>query len=305
METDASILTKIFDFISWLKANLRQVIIGTLIAVVVIITVSMILYNRGQREIRASLALSNIHPPTDLTKERPPGLPEAYLQVAKDYPGTKAAMRAMLDAGQEYFVQGKYKEAEQQFDTLLRNFPESPFRSEVIHAQGRTFEAQGKTNEAIAKYEDVRKNPAAAGADQAKLDVARLYEGQGKNIEALKLYDELLKFYQFMPYSGIGAEAGMRLVDLTNRIPDLATNLAPPVPPTPAPTTVTSITNDPAAMSNFMWMRTNPVAVSNRMWQMTNPAAVSNRLLQMTNLGAVATGTPPAAPASAPTNAPK
>ncbi len=108
------------------------------------------------------------------------------------------------------------------------------------------------------------------------------------------MYDELVK--SLGPYSGLGNEAGMRMEDLTNRIPSLATNLTPVMPPPTAMNFTNrmamsnlqaSMMTNPAAMSNRMWMMTNPAAMSNRMWMRTNPAAMSNRMWMMTNPAAM------------------
>lgn len=285
MEPDVSITTHILNYIAWLKAHLKQVAQWAIIIIVVGTGLGLFFYNRSQREVRASDALSEVRAPVTPGQPAPPVPPEAYLKVATEYAGTKAAVRAILEAGGAFFVQGQYGDSQKQFERVLREYPESPWRAEATLGIARTSEALGKTNDAVAKYEEVRKMATAAVADEAKLDLARVYEAQGRQVDAVKMYDELVKAY---PYSGLGAEAGMRMEDLTNRIPSLGTNLAPVTPP-----------------MNPMTMMTNRLG--------TNRFAITNlqrsNVIRMTNMlrppaGTPATPPPAAVPVPAPAPAP-
>ncbi len=283
MEPDVSITTQILNFMAWLKTHLKQVIQWAGIIIVVACLLGYFVYNRSQREVRASEALADIRTPSNPSQPTPPDQAQAFVKVANEYPGTKAAARALLDAGGAFFVQGNYVESQKQFDRVLKDYPESPWRAEAQLGIGADLEALGKTNDAAAKYDEVRKNATAAVADEAKLNLARLYEAQGRQVEAVKMYDELVKAY---PYSGLGAEAGMRMEDLTNRVPALATNL---VPLTPPPSAMTMMTNR---------FGTNRIAMSNLQNRITN-------IIRMTNAptprpGASATPPPVVVPKSAP-----
>ena len=145
MESQTSMLTQLLDLVAWVKAHLKQVILGTGIVIGVAIVVTVFVYNRAQRELRASEALSNIKTPLNPTEPLPPGIAEEYLKVATEYPGTKAAVRALLDAGGAYYVQGKYAESEKQFQRLLRDYPETPWRAEAVYGEAANLAALGKT----------------------------------------------------------------------------------------------------------------------------------------------------------------
>ncbi len=272
MEPDVSITTKLLDLLAWVKANLKMVIQVTVIAAVVIGGTYWFVHSRAQRHVKASQALSELRTSPG-PNNAPAAKPQDFLKVAQDYPGTKAAARALLEAAGAYYIEGQYAESQKAFERLLREYPESPWRAEATLGIASTLEAQGKTPEAIAKYEEVRKNPNAAVADEAKLNLARLYEKQGRQAEAVKMFDELVRAY---PYSGLGAEAGMRMEQLTNANPALATNIVPPAPPASA---MTMLTNR---------IGTNRMSLTNLQNRM-----VTNTIMTMTNVRPSATSTVP------------
>jgi tetratricopeptide (TPR) repeat protein len=280
------LMAKMFEALTWLKANLKNVILGAIIVIVVGGGLGMFIYNRSQQEVRAAQALSEVQAPATSTAAPLPGQLEGYLKVAQDFPGSKAAARAIVMAGSLQFAQSNYVEAEKLFQRELKEYPESDWRTQANMGIASCYEQLGKTNEALTKFEEIRKS-SAPEADDAKLKVASMLEAQGKVVDALKLYDELFKSY---PAAGLGMEAAMKLEDLTNRIPALATNLAPVIPPA-APT--------PIVMTN----RPN----TNRAITITNFIPMTNRV-GATNLPAPtppATPEAPAAPPAAGTNANK
>jgi predicted negative regulator of RcsB-dependent stress response len=231
-------MAKLLEALAWLKANLKNVIIGAIIVIVVGGGLGMFIYNRSQREVRASQALSEVATPMSPLTPALPGQVEAYLKVAKDYPGSKAAARAIIEAASVYYVEGNYVKAQDLFQRELKEYPDSLWRSQADWGIAVCLEQQGKVTDAIAKFEKIRNNPNAPEADDAKLRLGTLYEGQGKRVEALKLYDELLQAhrvydprFQSFQYDGLGSEAGVKLEDLTNRFPALGTNLVSATPP--------------------------------------------------------------------------
>lgn len=217
------------DAVAWLDKNRKQVLIGV-VAAVVIIGGGILFYNyQSQRETRASKALSEVRQPPSPTGVPGPGTAEAYIKVANEHSGTKAAARALLEAAGIYYVQGRYAEAQQQFDKVIRDYPASEWQAEAALGVAACLEAQGKIPEAAAKYDEVRKRFANSPiVDTAKLNLARMYEQQEKPAEAYKLYEELVKLAQMNPYSSLGNEAGMRMEDLQEKHPELVKTNAPP-----------------------------------------------------------------------------
>ena len=277
------------DTLAWLDANPKRVGIIAAIVLVLAAIVIAVIYNQGQKEVRASLALSDIRAGQNPMQPPPPGMADKYLKVANDHAGTKAASRALLQAAATLFTEAKYSEAQQLFDRFLKQYPESPFVAQAHFGIASSLDAQGKTTEAAAKYEEIRRRFGTDPLmDEVKLAQARILENQGKPAEAHKIYDELVKAN---PYSGIGSEAGMRLEDLVKKHPELAKTNVPP----PAMTG----TNLLQAATNRMFTLTNLAQATNRG---TNVPA-TNRTIIITNRpgGVPGTVTPtPGAPNATP-----
>lgn len=165
--------------------------------------------------------------------------PEAFLKVAEEHAKTKAGARARLLAGADFFLQGKYPEAQAQYQKFQTEYPDSPYRNQALLGVAACLNALGKTEEAATAYKTVvDRNPGEALLPAAKFALARIYDSQGKYDQAFKLYDELSK-----SQSGgtIATEAGLRAVELSPKLP-------PPVTPPPAaaavsPTNAVTIPN--------------------------------------------------------------
>ena len=260
MDSDATQSDSYLRFVTWVQANLKRLIIGTVIVLAAIAVIAFISYEQGQKEVRASHALANVAVPLSPTAPVQPGTGEAYLKVAKDYAGTKAGARALLQAGAVYFVENKYADAQTTFEQFLKEYPGSEWVPQAHFGIASTLDAQGKTADAVSKFEEMRRRfPNDATSDEVKLALARLYETQSKPADAHKIYSELV---QANPYSGMGSEAGVRKEELEKKFPELAKINAPmtSLPQTPMPLTA-----------------------------MTNQAAPTNRVITITNMIRTAT----------------
>jgi tetratricopeptide (TPR) repeat protein len=233
----------------------------------------------------------------------PPGTAENYLKIATDYPGSKAAARAVIEAAGVYYVQGRYADAQKQFDRISKEYPGSPWQAEAAMGIAGALEAQGRTAEALAKYDETRRRYAnSTVVDNAKLSMARLYEQQNKPAEALKLYEELVKLAQANPYSAIGNEAGMHMEELLKAHPELAKTNAPPPAvtqiPTPGAPNQTSVVRT-INLSNMVQRPSTNMAGTNLMVAITNRPPATNAPTAATNRIAP-TGNPTTSPAPAP-----
>ncbi len=227
MDSSSTATDSLLKFVAWLDKNKKRVslIAGGVVAGVALI--SIIIYYESQKETRASEALSNVRKPFSPTAPLPPDVAQSYLKVAQDFEGTKAAGRALIEAASLFYTEGNYSNSETQYKRFLNEYPDSPFLAQGMLGLASTLDAEGKTPEALAKYEELRRRfPNDSVINGTKLALARLYEKQNP-AEAYKLYNELLATSS---QSGIGSEAGIRLADLTEKYPDLAKTNAPPAP---------------------------------------------------------------------------
>ena len=261
MDSDATQSDSYLRFVTWVQANLKRLVIGTVIVLAAIAVIAFISYEQGQKEVRASHALANVPTPQSPTGPMPPGTAEAYLKVAKDHAGTRAGARALLQVGAAYFVEGKYAEAQATFEQFLKEYPGSEWIPQAHFGVASSLDAQGKTADAVAKFEEMRRRFANdATSDEVKLALARLFETQNKPADAYKLYSELVSAN---PYGGMGSEAGVRKEELERKFPDLAAANAPmpqPLMPLAGATSQPAATNRVIAITNMIRTATNAAA---------------------------------------------
>lgn len=239
MQPDAGRSDNYVRFLAWTEANQKRLILWGTILVLAIAGVIFFVYYQGQKEVRASLALSNVRVPISPGQPVPPDTAEEYLRVAREHHGTKAGARAMLLGAATLFTDGKYIEAQKTFEQFLREYPDSQWVPQAHYGIGSSLDAQGKVAEATAKFEEISRRFASdALMDEVKLALGRLYENQNKPEQAHKLYSDLV---QNNPYTGIGSEAGVRKEDLEAKFPHLEATNAPII----TPPQLTSLTNRP------------------------------------------------------------
>lgn len=230
---------------TWFEANRKQVIWGAGAVLVVGLATAIYFWRASAVEVSASDALSRLEAQLAIPGTAHNESPEAYLKVADEHAGTKAAARALLRAGAAFFAQGKYAEAQTQFQRFTRDYPDSPYRPQAALGNAACLDALGKADEAAGLYKTLsEQNPNSNVGTQAKFALARIYEAQGKLELARALYEEL---GNGNVNNTIGNEAGLRAEELRAKLP----------PPAAAPTT--TITPAPAPL-----LSTQPVGATNQ-----------------------------------------
>ena len=242
METKVAELPITDRLWAWLVTNKTQAAVGVVVLAAVGLVVWLILWQGHQRQVAAGEALSALAVEQMLSPTPRPNVVEAYLKVANQYPKSAAGARALLMAGGHLFSDGKYSEAQAQFEKFTRDHHDSPFMGEALLGVAASLEAQGKTDGAVAGYKEIiSRHPGDSVVPDAKFALARLYEVQNKPELARDLYQEVEQAGRF---SSKGIEAGMRIEELMMKYPKLAPQN--PVPLTPAPIMLTNFTSKPA-----------------------------------------------------------
>jgi tetratricopeptide (TPR) repeat protein len=283
---------------TWIEVHKTRLLYGGVAALVLIIAVSIFIQAQVNKEVSASQALSDIRVPFNPATPPPPDAAQKLFDLANQHKGTKAAARALLLSGGLLFVEKDYARGLERFNALVQDYPESPWVPDANLGIAACLEAQGKTEDAIKKYEDIRKRHATATIiDDAKLALGRLYE-KSNPTESWRLYEELLNADR---NSGMAAEAGLRQEELVKRNPELASlRQPPPAPmmPTNRPPQVVMMTNRPALNTNRVLNITNLVrpAATN-----TGNAAPGGSPVQININPPPATPTAPQATAPSPT----
>ncbi|MDB6065036.1 MAG: hypothetical protein JWR26_1244 [Pedosphaera sp.] len=231
MENKANNVVDTYSLIAWLHTNQKRVV--ALAAAVLIVGggIGMFIWHGNHQETQAADALSNLK--SSLLSRESTNAPDPgpYLKLANEYPGTAGGARATLIATGILFDQGKFPEAQAQYEKFLQEHSDYPLVNEAALGLAASLEAQGKTAEAIARYEEVTKRREGdSTSPQAKSALARLYLAQNKPDSALKLYEDLIKEGRNSSWNSMAQL--QREVLLTNH-PELRKQ---PVPPQIAPT---------------------------------------------------------------------
>ena len=242
MDSDAAQLPLSHKLWAWFETNKKQALWGAGLVTAAAIVVAFVISQQGEKEVKASEALSNVA----ATPSARADTAAAYLKVAADYPKSSAAARAVVLAGGSLFVQGKFAEAQAQFEKFTREHHESPLLGQALLGIAACQEAQGRTNEAIAAYKVLtERHPGESVVPQAELALGRLYEGQNQPEQARTHYESAARGD---PVGSFGEEARNRFDELQKKYPNLFAPVSAPVAPATQPVLSFPVTN--AAPSN-------------------------------------------------------
>jgi TolA-binding protein len=230
MESDVARLPAPDRLWAWLETNKKPALVTTAVAAVAGLIIWFSLWRRGEQQVVAGDALSQVAAAQmEGTSARPDAV-DAYLKVAQAYPGTGAGAQALLLAATICFTDTNYDKALEHFERFTREYQGSPLMGQALFGIASCFDTQGKIDQASAAYQKViAASPNGNVVPDAKMALARLYEAQNKPEKARSLYEEIERS---APFTSLGNEAGMRLEELIAKNPSLA---PPPPPPTKAP----------------------------------------------------------------------
>jgi TolA-binding protein len=216
----------LFKFLPWLEANAKRLAFVAALAVIAIFVFTFYTYRQNQREVAAGEALTQANISDSGTQ-----LAEACQKIAADYAGTLAAQRARLQSATVLFITGKYADAQTQYQMFLDAYPDNFFTAQATLGLASSLDALGKTDQAISAYQRASNQTSDLNvAVSAKFSLARIDEAQGKLAEAQRLYREVARSYG---NTSLGSEAGLRAMDLNDRLPK--------APATPAPVPAASV----------------------------------------------------------------
>lgn len=229
MQSEAAPSGGFLEFLAWVEVNKQRLIIAAVIAVVGGFGVYVYQWNADQSEQAASKALLELRATGGA--EAPKGTASDYLKVAANFPGTAAGQQAWLLGARALFTDGKYAEAQAQFEKFLTQRPNHPWAPQAAYGVAACLDARNELDPALAKYQDVASRYATEPVGhEAQLALARLYEAKNQPQLALKAYDDLL----LKPTPGQSAlDARQRRELLLQKNPQLASTNAPVAAATP------------------------------------------------------------------------
>jgi predicted negative regulator of RcsB-dependent stress response len=220
MESNVVELPVVDKLWAWFETNRKGVVYGATGALFVGLVVYFIVWQQGEKQAAAGNALSDVATSVAEGAAGKADAAQAYLNVASKYPGSMAGARALLQAAGALFADGKYADAQTQFERFGREYQGNPLAGQALLGIASCFDAQGKADQAATAYNDlIRRHPSENFIPQAKFALARLYESQGKAEQARDLY---LDVEQSARFNALGSEAGMRVEELIAKNPKLA-----------------------------------------------------------------------------------
>ena len=216
------------ELLAWAEINRKPLLLGAIVVVAAIVGVSIYNWNQDRVETEANEALASIPWLLGTGGEDTKPDPSALNKIAGEYPGTISGQRAAVLAGVAFFDQGNFSEAQTTFSKFLGDHPDSPLTAQAAIGVASSLDAQGKYDEALAKYTEITRNGQSSGATEIKLNMARIYEKQHKPDQALAIYASLKSISSRSQW---GSEVEERERQLLLAHPELAkpaaTNAAP------------------------------------------------------------------------------
>jgi TolA-binding protein len=235
-----------FEFLAWIETNRRNLMWAGVSGLIIVFAVVAYRWKTHQAEADASEALLRLRPTVSSAAPSEAAATAAdYLKLAQEYPRTAAAERARLLAAGTLFADGKFAEAQVEFERLLREQGDGLLVPSAAYGVAASLEAQGKKDEALAAYRNVlTRFPKSALTDEAKLALARIYEAKGQPDLAFKTYEEIARPGTVTAAS---SQAAQRKQQLLAAHPELAKTNAAATITTTAPV-ISGKTNSAAAI---------------------------------------------------------
>ena len=216
---------------AWFEANPKNRNTVAVIAVViagVALVGGFVLWQQNEKVVKAGEALTDTLVTAAFARNGQPVSAEKLLQIAGEHAGTQAAGRAVFQAAATLFVEGKYAEAQTQFQRFASENANNPFVPQAMYGIAACQESQGKIEEAAKAYKNLADRFKTAGLGlAATCALGRILEAQGKLTEALPLFEEVAR----ADGNGmLGGEARIRVAEIQQKLP-------PPAPAVSATTT--------------------------------------------------------------------
>lgn len=234
MESHNDPASLLFRWWPQIEANKNRIIGGVVIIAVVILVYSFVSWRRETSQIEAgdavTRALETLPPGSDSSQAA-----SMYLGISDQYGSTLAGQRALIQGAAALFMQGKYPDAQGDFQRYLDEHPDGEFSGQAALGVAKCLEAQGKLNDAQGAYQHVISDfsdPEALVNAQFSLALIDLQQRNASSAEQL-----LQQVMQSDPYGVLGGEARQYLYNIESSRPAPSAT-SPTVSGAPAPTSV-------------------------------------------------------------------
>jgi len=212
----------------WVEKNRKPVILGVAAVTAAGLLAGTMAWSKKQKQVAAGEALSQVLI-TQMVSGSRADAADGLLKVANSHAGTSGGAQAQLLAGGALFANGKYAEAQAQFEKFSREYVAHVLIPQAKLGLAACLAAQGKTEEATRGYKDLAdRYPNANTASQARFALGVIYESQGKLEDALTLLEQVARTEM---NTTIGNEAGVRAEEIRAKLPPIPMPAAVTTPP--------------------------------------------------------------------------
>jgi len=173
-------------FIAFVNNNARNLQIGLICVVVLVLAWIFFDYYTGMQEKKgASLLASGLQ--TELTEQRA----QILENVISDYGGTEAARWSKLELAHLDYNEGRFEAAVAKYKEILDDLPADSFLAPLTRLNlAQSYEQAGQQDQAITQYNLLKKS--IGFTNQAYLALGRIYMAKEDQVQARKVYEELL-----------------------------------------------------------------------------------------------------------------
>lgn len=128
---------------------------------------------------------------------------QEYQQVIDRYPNTAAAADAYILLAEAQRKEKKFAEANTMLQTFIAKFPQHELVSTARMAMAGNLESMGKTDEALAMYQQVASaNPNGFNAPVALLSQVYILKAKNRNDDARRICENIMTQYQTSVWAG-------------------------------------------------------------------------------------------------------
>jgi TolA-binding protein len=206
---------------AWFEENKQRLKFVGITALALIVVIVVYRYYDQEKELGASEALSELRLPIASLARHTPATAEQFLRLAEDRAGTAAGPRALLLGAATLFADGKFPEAQAQFEKFVQKYATHALVPQASFGIAACLDAANKPNDAITKYQEVISRFATdmSVVTPARLALGRVYEVQNKFEQATSLYIDISTQER---YSSFAEEAMMRAMVIQRDHPEAA-----------------------------------------------------------------------------------
>ena len=127
---------------------------------------------------------------------------QEYQQVIDRYPSTPAAADAYLLLAEAQQNEKKFAEANTTLQTFIAKYPQHELVSTARMAMAANLESMGKSDEALAMYQQIASAPNSFNAPMAMLSQVYILKAKNRNDDARRICETVLTQYRTSFWAG-------------------------------------------------------------------------------------------------------